>query len=58
MILDRDKQWFILVDNVLFIKSCEIKVVKEASHIYFCLLIYSWFLNVGKLVFGHVKTQV
>lgn len=58
MIFDCDKQWFILMDNFLFRKSCEIKVVKEASHIYFHLLTYSWFLNVGKLVIEHVKTQV
>jgi hypothetical protein len=41
MILDCDKQRFILMDNVLFHKSCEVKVVKEASHIYFRLLTYS-----------------
>jgi hypothetical protein len=27
-----------LMDNVLFHKSCEIQVVKEANHVYFRLL--------------------
>jgi hypothetical protein len=58
MIIDCDKQSFILMDNVRFCKSCEIQVVKEASYIYFRMLTYSWFLNAGKLVLGHVKTQV
>jgi hypothetical protein len=41
MIINCDKQSFILMYNVRFCKSCEIQVVKEASYIYFCMLTYS-----------------
>lgn len=54
-----DIQWFILLDNVPFHKSCEVQeAFEEVGHICFHLLSYNPFLNVAKRVFAHIKSQV
>lgn len=54
-----DRQRFILMDNALFHKSCEVqKAFEDARHIYLCLPSYKPFPYATKWIFGHIKSHV